>query len=768
MSATRTLKRYRTLVEALDEAGLRRRFLVQEIIADYDDDGAESEERYTGMTGIYYNDKCLLHEDAEEESVEAPRRAKEIYEGLQREGLVARCRRVEGRKATKAEICTVHTAPYFRMIEDTKYKSIGTSRLSRVRSQQGIHLDEEKDTYFNEYSFDAACLSTGGLLEVTERVVEGRLKNGFAIIRPPGHHAEKCKAMGFCLFNHVAITAKVIKQKYKEVEKILIVDWDVHHGNGTQKSFFLDPDVLYFSIHRYENGSFFPGSGKISSVGRGAGVGKTVNVPLPCAGFGDSEYIQIFEQILMPITREFKPDLLIVSAGFDSSLGDIGEMKVTQSGFAQMMSMLANTDVIDDGKIVVALEGGYNIDSLVSSAVETVKVLLGMQAPVIPSAEDMLNFSTHCERRGYERNIKRFADVLARVINEQSRFWKCFRKLLPQSPRATRQSTHQNGLPQLQREDDHYDHFKKFVTTTTHLQYVNYLGRKVKREYKGEVKYGYIIERIFVGGQNKWTVKYEDGECRSLSKITVDKNLVEHKELSLAANPFRMASLSSSMYSGRATYGLEHDADGFDSSLSSSSKAADTMVTFGGDPSPLPMKGLEDKIDLEHSVGIVASSIKDETKEHFVPFPLPAQGAERSEDTCDGMEIANHLSHPSEGRHLPVKRKRKSEYHPSKVSQEGSAIVKQPFVSKRISSIVGGKEEHLNDRDPKGQVTYMNQLLDVGKGTYKNDSEENRGGSNVQKNSRILDKVDFLSLGMKSTLRRHDNKRLRPSSPVQK
>eukprot|EP00472_Partenskyella_glossopodia_P007590 CAMPEP_0197539420 /NCGR_PEP_ID=MMETSP1318-20131121/62648_1 /TAXON_ID=552666 /ORGANISM="Partenskyella glossopodia, Strain RCC365" /LENGTH=610 /DNA_ID=CAMNT_0043098139 /DNA_START=561 /DNA_END=2393 /DNA_ORIENTATION=+ len=477
------------------------------------------------MTGVFYDPLCLLHRDEEDESVEKPERCSEIFAALKNQGLLARCRRVEGRMATKKEVCSIHTAPFYRMIQDTQWRKNGSARLKR---NTGIHLDEEKDTYFNDYSFKAASLSCGGLLELTSQVVQGKLKNGFAIIRPPGHHAEKCKAMGFCLFNHIAITAKLMRQRYDSVQRILIVDWDVHHGNGTQKSFEADPDILYFSIHRYDGGSFFPGTGSVSSVGKGAGAGKTVNVPLPTHGFGDSEYLQIFEQVLLPIAREFSPDLVLVSAGFDSAYGDIGEMKVTENGFGQMTSMLVNTGIVEDGKIVVALEGGYNLKSLVPSALSTVKVLLGDRAGQVPSETDAINFYTWAERKRHVGNRKRFMDVIARVMSEQSRFWTCFSEMLPLAKRKTRNDTltTQSGSERNQQ----LNFYRKFVESTTCEFYAGYLGRKVNKLIKGEKRTGYIVERQFLGGKIRWMIHYDDDEVRATSHIAMVKSLIETEE----------------------------------------------------------------------------------------------------------------------------------------------------------------------------------------------------------------------------------------------
>mmetsp|Transcript_19676 Transcript_19676/g.29376 ORF Transcript_19676/g.29376 Transcript_19676/m.29376 type:complete len:626 (+) Transcript_19676:112-1989(+) len=484
---------------------------IYNIIAEYDS--------CNELTGVFYNERCLLHFDEENESVERPARCSEIYSELKKRQLLEKCRRVRGRKATKEEVCKVHTAPFYRMIEDTKYRRMGNSRISRNTS---FHLDEEKDTYINDYSFDAARLSVGGLIEITSRVVDGTLKNGFAIIRPPGHHAEKCKAMGFCLFNNVAITAKIMMEKYDSVSKVMIVDWDVHHGNGTEKSFEMDPNVLYFSIHRYENGSFFPGTGKITSVGKGAGVGKTINVPLPGSGFGDTEYIQIFEQILIPVAREFAPDLLLVSAGFDSAYGDIGEMMVTEHGFAQMTSMLVNTGIVKDDNVVIALEGGYNIQSLVPSAMETVKVLLGGDAPAIPSQEEVYKYLTWTERKKYDITLRKFKDTLARVMTEQSRYWKCFDSMTIDAQNKMR-ATRSSAVNQLPRLHDKFLVFRNFVKGTTCPQYAIMLGKKIEKD--GVT--GTLVERIVQNNHTRWRVRFKNGTTAIMKHISVLKKLKE-------------------------------------------------------------------------------------------------------------------------------------------------------------------------------------------------------------------------------------------------
>ncbi|TCD63038.1 Histone deacetylase hda1 [Steccherinum ochraceum] len=242
---------------------------------------------------------------------------------------------------------------------------------------------EDLSLYVHQKTPLSARLSCGGVIEATLAVARGQYRKTLAIVRPPGHHAEPDEHMGFCFFNNVSVATRVVQQ-LTPVKKVLILDWDVHHGNGTQRAFNDDPSVLYISIHRYDGGDFYPNGpfGSMQSCGEGAGEGFSVNIPWPEKGMGDADYIHAFQQIVMPIAVEFAPDLVIVSAGFDAADGDVlGECHVTPAGYAHMTHMLSS---LAGGKMVVALEGGYNLDAISNSCLAVAKILVGEAPPVLP------------------------------------------------------------------------------------------------------------------------------------------------------------------------------------------------------------------------------------------------------------------------------------------------------------------------------------------------------------------------------------------------
>ena len=363
-------------------------------------------------TGLVYSSKMMLHADPkfidadDDEGIhpEQPERISRIFDALKRGGCVARMKRFPIRNVTKEEVMLVHHQGMWDGILNTSFFS--TTEL--IHQTQA--LERRFSLYINEHSARCAQLSCGGVIEMCDAVVSGRIRNGFAIVRPPGHHAEPGESMGFCFFNNVAVAARVVKEKYgDQCRKILILDWDVHHGNGTQSAFYEDDEVLYISLHRYEDATFFPclETGNYDHVGEGKGKGRNVNIPWKDSGMTDADYIAAFQRIVMPIAREFGPDLVIISAGFDAAEGDsLGMCHITPQGYAQMTYDLAG---LANGKVVAALEGGYNLDSIARSALSVTEVLLGEVPPPAPSGTAASTVAM---------------DTFREVERVQARYWK--------------------------------------------------------------------------------------------------------------------------------------------------------------------------------------------------------------------------------------------------------------------------------------------------------------------------------------------------------
>ncbi|XP_074417758.1 histone deacetylase 5 isoform X5 [Larus michahellis] len=351
-------------------------------------------------TGVVYDTFMLKHQCTCGNTNIHPEHAgriQSIWSRLQETGLLGKCERIRGRKATLEEIQTVHsehhtllygTSPLNRQKLDSK-KLLGpiSQKMYAVLPCGGIGVDS--DTVWNEmHSSSAVRMAVGCLVELAFKVAAGEIKNGFAVIRPPGHHAEESTAMGFCFFNSVAISAKLLQQKLS-VGRILIVDWDIHHGNGTQQAFYSDPNVLYISLHRYDDGNFFPGSGAPEEVGSGMGVGYNINIAWTGGvdpPIGDVEYLTAFRTVVMPIANEFSPDVVLVSAGFDAvegHLSPLGGYSVTAKCFGHLTKQLM---MLAGGRVVLALEGGHDLTAICDASEACVSALLGLELePLDPS-----------------------------------------------------------------------------------------------------------------------------------------------------------------------------------------------------------------------------------------------------------------------------------------------------------------------------------------------------------------------------------------------
>ena len=305
--------------------------------------------------GFVYDPIYLKHDTGQH--VENARRLEAITSHLEQTGLKQQLTPIKPRPATIAELSLVHREQYISHIQEAVQRG-------------GGWLD--MDTVTSSGSYDAALYAAGGAIEATEAVLNGEVNSAFALVRPPGHHATAQRAMGFCLFNNVAIAAKYALAK---CERILIIDFDVHHGNGTQEAFYDNPQVLYVSTHQYPH---YPGTGSVEEIGSGTAKGATVNIPLP-GGSGDTEYQQVFEQIVVPVAKRFKPQLILVSAGYDTHWADeLALMQVSVTGFAQMVKIIKGLAAeLCGGRLVFSLEGGYNITALAASVKATFDVLLG-------------------------------------------------------------------------------------------------------------------------------------------------------------------------------------------------------------------------------------------------------------------------------------------------------------------------------------------------------------------------------------------------------
>jgi acetoin utilization deacetylase AcuC-like enzyme len=296
---------------------------------------------------------------------------------------------VEARPASGDELALVHDGAYVEEVAATQHKS---------------WFAFDADTPTSARSYEVSRLAAGGFLALLDAVMAGRVDNGFAFVRPPGHHAERQRAMGFCLFNNVAVGAEYLRRRHG-LRRILIVDWDLHHGNGTQHMFERDPEILYVSTHQYP---YYPGTGALQEVGQGDGEGRTVNLAFP-AGCGDAEYHEAFARIVEPIAHQFAPQFVLISAGFDAHARDpLGGMQVTESGFQTMTRLLLEVAKAHaGGRCAAILEGGYDLTAMRSSAQA---VLAEMRhagtAPPVPAPSS------------------RARPLLDEITDIQKRYWK--------------------------------------------------------------------------------------------------------------------------------------------------------------------------------------------------------------------------------------------------------------------------------------------------------------------------------------------------------
>ncbi|HET8760644.1 MAG TPA: histone deacetylase [Nitrospiria bacterium] len=311
-------------------------------------------------TGLVTDPGFLAHNTGPSHP-ESPRRLEAILRRLESTDLSKRLVRLPAPLVDRRWLETVHTPRHVDRIE------------SAAPEQGYVYLDA--DTPMSPGSYRAALQAVGGTLAAIDAVMAGRIANAFCAIRPPGHHAEPARAMGFCLFNNVAVAARYVQRQHG-LGRVLILDWDVHHGNGTQAAFYDDPTVLYVSLHQYP---WYPGTGGADERGAGPGEGYTLNVPM-AAGRGDEEYLAAFDAQITPAVRAFAPEFILISAGFDAHRDDpLAMMELTETGYRAMTEIVNGWAAASaNGRIVSCLEGGYNLTALADSATTHVRALAGL------------------------------------------------------------------------------------------------------------------------------------------------------------------------------------------------------------------------------------------------------------------------------------------------------------------------------------------------------------------------------------------------------
>jgi len=325
---------------------------------------------------------------------ENPQRLQSIYYMLDKKDFGDSLVNIEPRLATLEEILEVHTPRYVDRILD-----------SADRAQ----VRHDPDTVMSPQSYKAALMAAGGVMEAVKAVFTKQIRNAFALVRPPGHHAQKDRAMGFCIFNNEAVGVRYALKAHG-IKRVLIVDWDVHHGNGTQSIFYDDPRVLYFSAHR---GAYYPWTGEEQEVGTGKGEGYTVNVPLE-PGCSNACYGNAFRHLLWPLARQYRPELLLVSAGFDIHHNDpLGSMNVTTEGFARMTGLLMEMAAeLCDERLILVLEGGYNPQALRDSVEMVLWELMGTS---MINKEEMQQIE--------DAQYNAIAEVIEQVKSVHRRYW---------------------------------------------------------------------------------------------------------------------------------------------------------------------------------------------------------------------------------------------------------------------------------------------------------------------------------------------------------
>ena len=383
--------------------------------------------------GFCFDERMLLHRDSKHVHQECPERAMSVYINLVLKELTNKLIRIQCEEAKEEDLLRVHTEEYLNKIKEISENN------SKNKNVTNHHLSE-KDSYDNFATYESAKLATGSLIEICKNILSKKIEHGYAIIRPPGHHADMSTARGFCIFNSVAVAVKYILNKNDKI-KIAILDWDVHHGDGTQAIFYNEQNPLFISIHRHDSGKFYPfKTGFVGEKGDQNGVGYNINIPLDtkCAiskgpsCIGDAEYINIFEKIIMPCLTEYNPDIIFISCGYDAGENDFsGCLKCSPFAYAFMTERLLSLNK----NLIFALEGGYTLDTIKRMSETTIRTLLGEETPwkgnMIQNYLDFNNdnfFNLDYLMNNWEnifRVVPYVAEHLNIIIDEHKKNWKC-------------------------------------------------------------------------------------------------------------------------------------------------------------------------------------------------------------------------------------------------------------------------------------------------------------------------------------------------------
>ncbi|MGB2697188.1 MAG: histone deacetylase [Candidatus Zixiibacteriota bacterium] len=311
-------------------------------------------------TGFIYHQDYLKHNTGERHP-ENSRRLVHLLEHLRDTEIWKELELIKPHNPSPKWIKLVHSSDYIKSIEEA--------------CKNGVEM-LDADTIISSDSYNVALLAVGGVLAGVDAVIKKRVENVFCAVRPPGHHAEHERAMGFCIFNNVAVATRYVQKKH-DLKKVLIVDWDAHHGNGTQNAFYQDPSVYYFSVHQFPH---YPGTGREDEIGEKEGTGFTLNMPM-AAGSGDVEYLEAFENILYPAAKQFSPDFVLISAGFDGHKDDpLSNLNLTAEGYKNLTQIIMDlSKECCQGKVVSVLEGGYNLKVFSESVEAHLTALTGME-----------------------------------------------------------------------------------------------------------------------------------------------------------------------------------------------------------------------------------------------------------------------------------------------------------------------------------------------------------------------------------------------------